>query len=567
MISEQQNKIFRELCARKVLTEEDCEHLAESLEHSGTDFNSVLQELSDEKGTMVIQYMAKKFNLEYRDQIHLDSLPEKIASVIQPDYLKEHCLCPFSHEEGTLLVASSDPFDFTHVKNIGVLTGVPVRQVLTRRENILSTIEFIAELKAEKSGELAHEVTESLPAGILTGGERTEDLLDMANKAPVIKLVNSILYEAIKERATDIHIQPEQTKLIVKYRIDGILHTIHTLSLSMHQPLVSRVKIMGQLDIAEKRQPQDGRMSITFQQRRIDIRISILPMYEGQRVVLRVLDKHHLFHDLSNLGLDQDELNKIMQSISFKNGLLFVSGPTGSGKTTTLYACLSAIDSLENNVLTIEDPIEYSLPGISQMQVASRGGVQFADGLRSMLRHDPDVIMVGEVRDIETARITVRASLTGHLVLSTLHTTDAAEAITRLLDLGIEPFLLASSLSVVVAQRLVRTICPECKERFKPDKIWLSRWGKYVPGSEQNEFFRGKGCANCHNTGYHGRVGIFEVLVITEEVRDSIREKADSEYIKKLLRTKKHKDLTESGLKKVREGCTTIEEVFRVLQS
>jgi general secretion pathway protein E len=387
-----------------------------------------------------------------------------------------------------------------------------------------------------------------------------EDLLDVASRAPVIKLVNLILLEAVKATASDVHIQPYEQRLIVRMRIDGILIDSFSLPSSIQDEVVSRVKIMAKMNIAEKRLPQDGRATVQIGERLVDLRIASLPTNFGERIVIRLLDKGNRLLALADLGMESQTLRLFRQLIGVEHGLILVTGPTGSGKSTTLYAALKQLNSKEHNILTIEDPIEYHLEGVSQTQVSDRKGMTFASGLRSVLRQDPDVIMVGEIRDRETATMAIQSSLTGHLVFSTLHTNDAASAITRLLDLGIEPYLVASSLVGVLAQRLVRRVCRDCAVPYHPNTA-ESEW---LASGDTSRMMQGKGCATCRQTGYRGRLGTFELLVIDDNIRQLIQQHATASQIKDAAKSAGLHTLRDDGIRKIIAGVTTISEVERV---
>jgi general secretion pathway protein E len=382
----------------------------------------------------------------------------------------------------------------------------------------------------------------------------------------VIRLVNLIFFQAVKERASDIHIEPFQKELKVRYRIDGILYNRLSPPKRYQPAIVSRLKVMAKLDIAEKRLPQDGRIPIKVADKDIDIRVSIIPTSFGERVVLRLLDKSSVHLGLEEIGLFPEHLKTLEELIRRPNGILFVTGPTGSGKTTTLYAALSRINSSDKNIVTIEDPVEYQLFGIAQIQVNPKIGLTFAHGLRSILRHDPDVILVGEVRDVETAEIAIQAAMTGHLVFSTLHTNDAASAITRLIDMGIEPFRIASVVRAIVAQRLVRVLCPECKQTYDPEPEALRDAGIHPARIRGKAVYRGKGCPACAGTGYRGRTGIYETLSVSEPIRQLIMRKADSTTIAQKALEEGMKALRDDGAEKVLAGITTLEELIRVTQ-
>jgi general secretion pathway protein E len=382
------------------------------------------------------------------------------------------------------------------------------------------------------------------------------------DEAPIIRLVNSLMSQAVKDRASDIHVEPFERELVVRFRIDGILYEIIKPPKRFQNSIISRLKIMAGLNIAEKRLPQDGRIRLKVAGKDFDIRVSSVPTGYGERIVMRLLDRSSVLKALDEIGFSDYNLKAINQIINSSHGIFLVSGPTGSGKTSTLYACLSKINRPELNILTIEDPVEYQLPGVGQVQVNTKIDLTFANGLRAFLRQDPDVIMVGEIRDRTTAEIAIQASLTGHLVFSTVHTNDAPGAITRLVDMQVEPFLVASSLMAVLAQRLVRTICPECKEAYVPTAIELQELG--LDSKTTPHLWRGKGCSTCQNTGYLGRQGIFELMLVEENIRQLILQNADSATIKNKAREQGMVTLREDGAHKVKMGITTVEEVTRV---
>jgi len=378
-------------------------------------------------------------------------------------------------------------------------------------------------------------------------------LEDLAQEAPIVKFVNLLIMEAVKSRASDIHIEPEEDSLRIRFRIDGFLHEISSPSKNMQAAIISRIKVLSKMDIAEKRKPQDGQLQMRIENRNIDVRVASFPTVYGENVVLRILDKANVILELSQLGFVKEVLATFQELIKQPNGIMLVTGPTGSGKTTTLYAAIQTINSEERNIITLEDPVEYHLPRIRQSQINPKAGVTFAAGLRSILRQDPDVIMVGEIRDLETVDIAVQAALTGHLVFSTLHTNDAAGTISRLLDMGAEPFLVSSSVIGILAQRLVRAVCPKCKEPHKETE-----------DGKEYTYYRSKGCGYCKNTGFHGRLGIFELMVIDDKIRKLISTKASSEEIRKAAQEAGMRTLREDGLARARTGITTLEEVMRV---
>jgi general secretion pathway protein E len=406
---------------------------------------------------------------------------------------------------------------------------------------------------SESLDQIAHELDEP------------QDLLDATDEAPIIRLVNSVLFQAVRQRASDIHFESFERGLVVRYRIDGVLYPVLTPPKHLQASIIARLKIMAGLNIAEKRLPQDGRFRIRTAGKDVDLRVSVLPTSHGERVVLRLLEKENRLLNLSEMGFSQDRLGIIQQLIQLSHGIILVTGPTGSGKTTTLYAALTHINAPDKNIITVEDPVEYQLLGVGQMQVNPKINLTFAAGLRSILRQDPDVIMIGEIRDRETAEIAIHASLTGHLVFSTLHTNDAASAATRLIDMGIEPFLVASSVVAVLAQRLLRQVCSDCKQPYQPADEELIRLG-IVPPRVRPTFYRGAGCPACSQTGYRGRTGIFELLVLDDEIRRFIGSKADSASIRQAAMAKGMVTLKDEGAEKVFHGVTTTEELMRITQ-
>ncbi|MHB8743277.1 MAG: type II secretion system ATPase GspE [Sulfuricaulis sp.] len=400
------------------------------------------------------------------------------------------------------------------------------------------------------------ELTQNLP--------QATDLLESEDDAPIVRLINALLTQAVREGASDIHIEPFETRTVVRYRIDGVLRDIVEPQRALHGVLVSRVKIMASLDIAEKRMPQDGRITLRLAGRPVDVRVSTVPTGHGERVVLRLLDKQAGHLDLTGLGMPDETLKPLVELINQPHGIILVTGPTGSGKTTTLYAGLGKLDSTQHNIMTVEDPVEYDLDGIGQIQVNTKIELSFARALRSILRQDPDIIMIGEIRDLETAQIAVQASLTGHLVLATLHTNDAVGAITRLVDMGVEPFLVASSLLAVLAQRLVRKLCPVCRQSHMPDVAEQRVLGSEPASAEPAPIYKPVGCSACANTGYHGRTGIYELLTIDENLRTLIHDGASEGRIRDYARTRGMHSIRDDGLRWVQAGATSLEEVLRV---
>ncbi|MDP7051107.1 MAG: type II secretion system ATPase GspE [Verrucomicrobiota bacterium] len=468
-------------------------------------------------------------------------------------------LAPIARENGTLKVATSDPFNLYVFDEIKLLTGLEVRPVLAPRAEIGKVIKDHYGVGGDTIEEMAGEDDLSFAGS----EDDSQDLLQMAQEASVIKLVNEIILEAINERASDIHIEPFERTLSIRYRIDGVLQeaAVPPQINQFKAAIISRVKILSNMNIAERRLPQDGRIKFSVGSRQVDVRVSVIPMIFGEGVVMRILDKATVLYSLPELGLDEETFAQFQTLIKKPHGILLVTGPTGSGKTTTLYAALNAIVGTEKKVITTEDPVEYNLDGVNQIPVDHKVGMSFAVSLRSILRHDPDVVMIGEIRDLETAQAATQASLTGHLVLSTLHTNDAASAATRLIDMGVEPFLVSSTLSGVMAQRLVRVICPDCKTEKDPGEAKLPKAANF---SKEDKLFHGSGCRQCRKSGYRGRTGLFELLMMNEELGEKIIQRVAASELAKIGRANGMRLLSEDGWDKIKQGTTTLDEVMRV---
>jgi general secretion pathway protein E len=461
-----------------------------------------------------------------------------------------------------LLVAMGDLSQWEQLQVISRLLRRPVAPLLTTGAVVTAAINEAYQQRTGQAQDVINTLDKNEVLDEVQKLAGREDLLDNASRAPVIKLVNLMLFEAVKANASDIHVQPYEDRLMIRMRIDGVLYDSYTLPKVVQEEIISRVKVMGRMNIAEKRLSQDGRATVQIGDRNIDLRIASLPTSYGERVVVRLLDKSARLYELGELGMDPFVLKQFEQLITIEHGLILVTGPTGSGKSTTLYSALNRINSKEKNILTLEDPIEYQLDGISQTQVSDKKGMTFASGLRSVLRQDPDVIMVGEIRDLETATMAIQSSLTGHLVFSTLHTNDAASAVTRLLDLGIEPYLVASSVVGVLAQRLVRRVCPSCAAPYRPHASEVEWLG--VERAATLKMRQGPGCAVCRNTGYRGRLGTFELLSLDDDIRRLIQARATASEIKDAAIASGTRTLRDDGIAKILVGSTTISEVERV---
>ena len=503
----------------------------------------------------VLKLMAELLMLPLLD-LSATEIPPDILQSLTTKVVFRKRIVPIAREGNTLRVATCDPFDLYAMDDVRMTTGLQIDPVLAIKDDIEKLIKTHYGLGGDTLDELA---ANDEPSGPVSGGG--EDLLEMAQEASVIRLVNEIIVEAVHERASDIHIEPYEHQMAIRYRIDGILHeaSVPPQMNRFQAAIISRIKILANLNIAERRIPQDGRIKFNVGGRQIDVRVSVIPMLFGEGVVMRLLDKANVLFTLPQLGMDPETYGRFRGLIERPHGIVLVTGPTGSGKTTTLYASLNEIVGPTLKVLTVEDPVEYHLQGVNQIPVDHKVGMTFEAGLRAILRHDPDVVMIGEIRDVETARAAIQASLTGHLVLSTLHTNDSASAATRLIDMGVEPFLIASSLAGAMAQRLVRKICSKCRVPYTPDHSKFPRDFSLDPGAQ---LYRGEGCDNCRKTGYRGRSGLYELLCIDEEIAQMIVARESAPKIIQSGRRTGLRLLREDGWMKVRQGITSVDEVL-----
>ncbi len=522
-----------------------------------------LKHLSDEE---LLNALSLQFGIPVVDLTNYE-IREDIIKILPQEMIKKYKVIPINRFGNTLILAVDDPTNISAIDDIKFYTGYNIDIVIASTFGIRDTIDKILDNvsaieQVEKNFQLDDVEFEEIP-----DEEETDlNVIETETKqGPVVKLVNYILTEAVKKKVSDIHIEQYEKSFRVRYRIDGVLNEFMKLPLKLRSAIISRIKIMSHLNIAERRVPQDGRIKLKYgKNKEIDFRVSTLPTLFGEKVVLRLLDKSNLNLDLKVLGFEQRELELFQQAISKPYGMILVTGPTGSGKTTTLYSALSELNKIDVNISTAEDPVEYNLEGINQVQIRENVGLTFAAALRSFLRQDPDIILVGEMRDLETAEIGVKAALTGHLVLSTLHTNDAPGTVTRLVDMGVEPFLISSSLLLVVAQRLARKICENCKKEYKVDKKVLLRYGVEEKDIDTFKVYKGEGCEICNNTGYKGRVALYEVMGISDDLKELITKGATTQEIKEQANREGMKNLREVGLIKVSQGVTTLEEVSRV---
>lgn len=534
-------------------------------EQSGDRLGQILIKMKALDSATLAKALAAQLELSYLETIAEESAADDLLDLIPIGFAKEYRVYPLARQNGRLQVAVADPLDSRPLNDLSTLTGEDIEPWVTTPEEILRAINRGYEKQAGETNEVIEEIEEKT-AGDLVRDLEPADLIDASDEAPIIRFVNSLITQGYKERASDIHIEPFERDLLVRYRIDGILYEVLKPPLKAHAGIVSRIKIMAHLNIAEKRLPQDGRFRVRVAGRDIDIRVSSLPTAFGERVVLRLLDKTSNVLSLEDIGLGSSLLHQFEGMISKNHGIFLVTGPTGSGKTTTLYAALTRLNNREKNIITVEDPIEYQLPGVGQIQVNPKIDLTFANGLRSILRQDPDIIMVGEIRDRETAEIAVQSALTGHMVFSTLHTNNAAGALTRLVEMGIEPFLAASSIVGILAQRLVRRICPHCKEAIDPPAELLDQLGDECTLPANPQFYQGRGCSRCMNIGYWGRCGIYELLPVDETVRGLLMQDKDATTIKQAAMRQGMQTLRAAGVTRALEGVTTLEEILRVTQ-
>jgi len=553
----------------KVITQEQLDKALHRQREKGGRLGELIVEMGFASENQILEALAKQLDIPYLspdkdvfiDQDLVDLLPERIV--------RQYNALPISIEDETLTVAMVDPFNITAIDDLGTITKCKINTAIISK----SRLELL--INRHYNNGLSNSDLQKILDGakninIEVDKEREEQrevnverLREQGEEAPIVSLVNYIISNAINERASDIHVEPEESRLNIRYRIDGVLHDIIASPKALQMAIISRIKIMSDMDIAERRLPQDGRFTVRQGARELDLRLSTLPAFFGENVVMRLLEKGSLSIDMNSLGFTDEQLEIFRRYISKPYGMVLLTGPTGSGKTTTLYSALSEIKSVQTNIVTVEDPVEYQIKGIRQVQVNPKIGLTFASGLRHILRQDPDIIMVGEVRDYETAEMAIRSALTGHLVFSTLHTNDAVGTIVRLIDMGVERYLVCSSLHLAVAQRLVRKVCPHCRESYKPSKEVLRSLG--IDGKPQKNllFSRGTGCRRCRETGYYGRTAICEMLEMKAPIRKAILSGADIETMRQVALELGMTTLRESGLQKVREGITTPEEVLR----
>ncbi len=551
------------LCETGKITSDQLSYIRQTQEKQpGCDVTQVILEskLADEPEISMAR--ASLFGFEFR-RIEPEQVDNQVFDKLELNYIKSNHIMPIAVNDQTLVVATSRPADLFIIEDVKRQTRMDIEVVVCSDEDINKVCNAFEKDNADyRLDDIISDMTDV--EVIQDQQEESEDLEKMAGQSPVIKFVNYLISNAIHEGASDIHIEPKEKFTRIRYRIDGVLFETMQSPSKMHPAIVSRIKIMANLDISERRLPQDGQISVIVSSREIDLRVSTLPTNHGEKVVIRILDSKSIIRELEQLGMEPSVCTDFRRQIALPHGILLVTGPTGSGKSTTLYSALCQMDSEKLNISTVEDPVELQLDFCNQVQINEKIGLNFASALRSLLRQDPDVMMIGEIRDNETARIAVQAALTGHLVLSTLHTNDAASSITRLVNIGIDPYLIAASLNTVLAQRLVRKICPKCKQTYQmPENMW-----KHIENSgvQPEQLFHGVGCDYCRGSGYLGRVGIYELLVINDTFRDIINKDSSVSNIRREFRESGRLSLFNDGIIKVKQGLTTIEEVLRVTE-
>ena len=543
------------------------------IEHGAAGSTEILLDSNVIRPAQLAKALAEQMDMDLIEEIIVDDIDLALLDFVPISYARSRNVLVLRREHGVVYAAISDPLDVDAIDHVARAMRAEVETVVCAAPIINDAVNLAYDRHDRLRGTYGGLIDDDEAEEVVDPGfEDVVDLLgaDGDDEAPVIQFVNTTFVRAARDRASDIHIEPQEQRVLVRFRVDGVLSEVAEVPKRFHSSIVARVKIMANLNIAEKRLPQDGRIRIKLAGKDIDIRVATAPTTQGERVTMRLLDKSAVLLDLATIGMHEHTLSRVEDLVLRPHGILLVTGPTGSGKTTTLYSCLSRINHPDKNILTVEDPVEYQLEGISQLPVNSKIDLTFANGLRSFLRHDPDVIMVGEIRDQETAEIAIQASLTGHLVLSTIHTNDAAGAFTRLIDMGVEPFLVASSLLANMAQRLVRRLCKECRQAYDPTDAELEKLGvsrERLQAEANGHLYRPVGCEHCRDLGYRGRSGIYELLPVTDEIRQLVMSRTDASSIKRTAVAQGMRTLQMDGADKVLQGLTTIEEVFRVTQS
>ncbi|MDI6689418.1 MAG: ATPase, T2SS/T4P/T4SS family [Actinomycetota bacterium] len=557
MVTKLDEELKEILINEGIVTPEQLARAEEVRKETGKSLAQTLVDMKLISEATLTSVLAKRKGLPFVD-LGECKINASAVAIISEEIARRYLVFPIDFEGDRLVVAMADPANVFAIDDLRIVTGYDIKPVVSTESDILSAINHYYRMGEALGREIEGimEIEEEIPV---------EKIHEIAEEVPIVKLVNLVITRAIHDRASDIHIEPQEKDLRVRYRIDGVLHEVMRSPRRIQPALTSRIKIMAGMDIAECRKPQDGHCGLTVGGKAYDFRVATLPTVHGERVVLRILEKESILMDLNDLGFLPESLKKFKSSFTKPYGTILVTGPTGSGKSTTLYAVLNVLNIPEKNIVTIEDPVEYRLHGINQIQINPKAGLTFARGLRSILRSSPDIIMIGEIRDRETAQIAIEAALTGHLVLSTLHTNDAPGAITRLTEMGIPPFLVSSAVDCVQAQRLARRLCKGCKESYNPSTKALKEIGFPLEGDDIATLYRPKGCSKCNDTGYKGRIGIYEIMLMSETIKRLTVEKATAEEIKEVAIAEGMRTLRQDGFEKVRLGITSIEEIMRVI--
>jgi type IV pilus assembly protein PilB len=543
-----------------LLSRDQLDQAEEEQQRVGKSLGRVLVDMNLVKEADLVSALARQVGLEFVDLTEAQIDPAA-ASLLPEQVSRRYRALPIGFDGTRLIVAMSDPANVFALDDIRTITGMEIKPVVATASDVEAAIRRYGQF--EQSVE---DIATEASSAATDDGQDLDDMPAAVEEAPIVKLVNLLITQAVTDRASDIHIEPMEKDIRIRYRIDGVLHEVMRSPKNIQNGLISRLKVMADINIAERRVPQDGRVGLVVGGRAVDLRLATLPTVYGEKVVIRILDKTSVLLELEDLGFSEFAYKRFEEAFRKPYGTLLVTGPTGSGKSTTLYATLNIINTLDRNIITVEDPVEYRLPGINQIQVNPKAGLTFATALRSILRADPDVVLIGEIRDAETAVIGVEAALTGHLVLSTLHTNDAASAITRMIEMGVEPYLVASSLDSTLAQRLARRLCSHCREAYQPSEVELKEAGFPEELAEQvEELYRPAGCSRCGKTGYRGRLGLYEVMPMTEEIERLTVEHGSSDDIRRVAVEQGMVTLRQDGLEKVAAGLTSMEEIFRVV--
>ncbi|MDP6685712.1 MAG: type II secretion system ATPase GspE [Candidatus Omnitrophota bacterium] len=562
--SSQYNLILKKLVNQKLLTQQVIDEAAEKQKKTGKNIFNILVDHGHIKEDVLLDTVSKLLGMERVDLSKI-SIENTAVNKISASTVKFYNIVPIKIKGGSIIVAVSDPLNMKLIDDLRFVTGQDIKLVVAKEEHIKKAIErYYGEGEEKESlGDIIKEAKKTSGKTKIKPAEGVDKLKEIASQAPVVKLLNMVLLRAVKDKASDIHFEPFENEYMIRYRIDGICYEAAHPPKELSLAISSRIKVMANLDVAENRLPQDGRIMMDIGGKTVDLRVSTLPTLYGESIVMRVLDKGVVSLSLDQLGINDTVKSRLRAIIQRPNGIILTTGPTGSGKTTTLYSCLREINKPEYKIITIEDPVEYDIEGIIQVAINQKIDLTFAKTLRHMLRQDPDILMVGEIRDTETAEIAIQSALTGHLVFSTLHTNDAPSAVTRLMDMQIQPFLISATVRAVIAQRLIRRICPKCKKPYKPAKTELSELKISTEDAKNITFYKGEGCSDCNNSGYKGRTGIYELLIMDEKIKELLIKRESLSLIRAAAKASGMKTLREDGVRKIKDGTTSIEEVTR----